>query len=168
MFKLTLLLISLVLYTKSNTCTNTVPTQVSDCTNQQTSTNYCCYVQGVTNNNNTKMCYDVPVTSYAGVKTVTIRGSVYTMDCGANLAPITPLATCGPANATSKSDCMIKSTFENSCCYNPGYGNVTRNCYWLGAKYEGSIIWAGLELDCAGGYLSYSLFFVFLLLTIVF
>ena len=132
---------------------------------------YCCHYSG-----STKFCKTVPYSSYRGENTKDyIAGEFYTVTCPKGHKTYA-LEQCGNAfeEAKSLSDCKKYSTFVDSCCYyktpeNGKNNNFKENsCYWLGSKYEGTINWAGIELECYQKYLNSSLFLIIFIILVLF
>lgn len=159
-------------FTSNYTCTTTNPITPDACYNQTTNVgNLCCYIQGLQNYTTDKMCISIPSDSYEGNSLTTYNNSEYSISCKTNNTS-TLLASCGSSNAQSKSDCSIRSSTVNSCCYYENisftYANSTTSsgCYWLGTKYSGNIYWAGINLDCTGNYINYSFYILFILFSL--
>ena len=134
---------------------------------------YCCYYKPLIPYNETGECKTVPYSSYfKGLIREYINGSLYNLTCNKNKTTFA-LEECG--NIHKKKDASIKnckkySTFVDSCCFYNGKKNnnidhgqqeFEKGCYWLGSKYEGSIEWAGISLECNQNYLNYSIFYIF-------
>ena len=133
---------------------------------------YCCHVTDGTE----KMCKTVPYSSYRGEITKDyINNKLYTVTCPKG-STVYALEQCGNTfeEAKSLSDCKKYSTFVDSCCYyktpeNGKNNNFKENsCYWLGSKYEGTINWAGIELECNQKYLNSSLFLIIFIIFVLF
>ncbi len=132
---------------------------------------YCCHYSGATN-----FCKTVPYSSYRGENFKdSIGDSLYTVTCPQGQKTFA-LEQCGNTfeEAKSLSDCKKYSTFVDSCCYyktpeNGKNNNFKENsCYWLGSKYEGTINWAGIELECNQKYLNSSLFLIIFIILVLF
>lgn len=156
--KLSLLLLCLTLNINQviSTCSDTQPVTASDCTNQQSFYNYCCYAKGLGSRNDT-LCYEIPKTAYSGSSSATLNGTTYSVNCGNVSQSFTPLAICGPSKPASVDDCKLGSTNLISCCYNSGYGNISPACYNLQTKYKGKLNWANIDLECSAEYLNFSM-----------
>jgi hypothetical protein len=168
---LTIFAVLNVIYSQNNlgssfTCSSVIPTKNSDCTTAKTNTgNLCCYLSGLQSYSTEQMCLSIPSVSYTGAKTYVLNGKTYMIDCGVQItASATILNSCGPSPAVGKEDCQTGSSFSNSCCW----ADKQQGCYWLGTKYRGETNWAGMKLDCASSYLTFSMTFVLFFLAFVF
>lgn len=138
----------------NSTCTDTTPSTITDCTSQNSGSNYCCFAHGLGKNFNSTFCYEMPRIAYTGTNSINFNKTTYILDCGTITSYIPPLDFCGPSNPTSLDDCKLGSNNYVSCCYNNGYSNISPNCYNIQAKYKGKITWANLDLDCGAEYIS--------------
>ena len=135
---------------------------------------YCCHYY---HDESTQSCKTVPYSSYRGENTKDyIIDKLYTVTCP-KAHKTYALEQCGNAfeEAKSLSDCKKYSTFVDSCCYYKTSENNEKSkdfkensCYWLGSKYEGTINWAGIELECNQKYLNSSLFLIIFIILVLF
>ena len=153
----------------------------SDCINSNASgtyPDYCCYYKPLIPYNETGECKTIPYFSYfKGLNREYINGTLYNVTCNANRTTFA-LEECGDIHRkweASLKNCKKHSTPLDSCCYYSGKKNNNNNtdhgqqefekgCYWLGSKYEGSINWAGITLECNQNYLNYYVFYILLFL----
>ena len=161
-------------YSTSYTCTTTNPSTPDTCYNQSTNAgNLCCYIQGIQNYSTDRMCLSIPSDSYLGESTTRYNGKEYSISCKTTTTPAL-LSSCGTSSAGSQSDCATSSSYTNSCCYFSGFTSTSNKsatpagCYWLGTKYSGTVTWAGLSLNCAGDYITYSTYILFALIALLF
>lgn len=159
--------------TSDLTCmnSNTAPTKASDCTSRTTlSGNDCCLLTGVGDNSNNMLCLSIPSSSLTSELTYYYNGKTYNIDCGSVQTTTTALPTCGPSSAASQKDCATGSSYVNSCCWHTKVSNSTApsGCYWLGSKYSGNVVWAGIDLDCNASYTSLSMLLIFFSLALLF
>ena len=131
-------------------------------------------------NNEEGSCKLVPYSAYYKSKYIEyIDGKLYEVNCDDIDKKPYALEECGNTYKKDKAslkECKKYSTFVDSCCYyseknkkdDDPVVNVTdqliEGCYWLGSKYEGSIFWAGVRLECFNKYLQFSLYSLIFLL----
>ena len=136
--------------------------------------NVCCFFEKVMTEDDTTEethCKEIPFSSYTKSETKEyFNGKLFNVSCPEVSKENFNLEQCGNIYNTnpSKKDCRKYSTYVDSCCYYSGEKNdddpenkgepFKKGCYWLGSKYEGSIIWAGARLECSFKFLNYSLF----------
>jgi hypothetical protein len=147
-----LLTTNIILINTQQTCNLITPNSKDDCLGKSKPDELCCFLTAPNLNTNKSICHSLPISSYSGEPAYTVNGNTYFIDCGVNVNP-TPLPVCGPKGPLSVKNCMTGSSYTNSCCYNPN----TQTCYWLGTKYTGETVWAGLRLSCNGYYYSVSM-----------
>jgi hypothetical protein len=157
-------------------CASTVPTKESDCFNASTdSGEYCCYLTGLINYSNEKLCLNIPQSAYTGETKYAYNNKVYNIAC--NFSGKTTILEKCSGTPDSKKGCSTGSSFTNSCCYyektktdspNEKVQNTETGCYWLGTKYSGEISWAGLKLSCSENFLTLSSSLIFILFLFLF
>ena len=130
----------------------------------------CCYFEGEIDKNK-KYCKTVPFSSLTKLESKEYFDDIlFNVKCQNFKKDNYNLERCGNIynDNPSKKDCRKYSTYVDSCCYYSGEKNdddpdnngetFKKACYWLGSKYEGSIVWAGARLECSFKFLNYSLF----------
>ena len=150
-------------YTYSQTCMTVVPQSEQDCTKYNDNKELCCFLTAPNLNIDSKLCYSLPMSSFAGETTIYYRGHSYLLNCGIKKDK-TSLPICGPSSPLSRKDCMTGSTFSNSCCLDKD----NKRCVWLGTKFVGETEWAGLNLDCSGENYRISIFILIAIVSIIF
>lgn len=134
-----------------------------------------------TENEKTNFCYSVPYSSRMEdiMSYDVINDTLYKVSCNNSThkkknGP-TVLARCGEdVENPSVGKCKKYSSYVDSCCYYNGteidngytYPPTTKGCYWLGAKFDGEILWGGMKLKCSSTY--YTVSFSLLILSILF
>ena len=127
-----------------------------------------------------KFCYSVPYSSRMDdfLTYDVINDTLYKVDCEKTTHAknnSTVLARCGEdVENPSVGKCKKYSSYVDSCCYYNGteidngytYPKTTKGCYWLGAKFDGEILWGGMKLKCSSTY--YTVSFSILILSILF
>ena len=149
----------------------------------------CCYYSAIDTNaqnrrleeqNKSNFCYSVPYSSRMDdfLTYDVINDTLYKVECENTTNPknnSTVLARCGEdVDNPSVGKCKKYSSYVDSCCYYNGteidngytYPKTTKGCYWLGAKFDGEILWGGMKLKCTSTY--YTVSFSFLILSILF
>ena len=125
-------------------------------------------------------CKLVPYSAYYKSNYIEyIDGKLYEVTCDEIGKKPYALEECGNTYKKDKAslkECKKYSTFVDSCCYYSEKNKkdddpvvnvtdqLTEGCYWLGSKYEGSIFWAGVRLECFNKYLQFSLYSLIFLL----
>ena len=148
-------------------CQSTTPNQASDCLAQPTNTgNICCFISSIQSSD--KKCISIASSFLNGQESYFYNNQNYLITCPGNTWQKTILGKCGTGTEIKTSECAVSSSFVNSCCYNADTSNGLEGCYWLGSKYSGTANWGGLNLDCAGNFVSFSFSLIFIILMIVF
>ena len=145
----------------------------------------CCVYKAVDesslNGNQKEFCHSVPYSSRMEdiMQYDVINDTLYKVSCNNSTQKKkngpTVLARCGEdVENPSVGKCKKYSSYVDSCCYYNGteidngytYPPTTKGCYWLGAKFDGEILWGGMKLKCSSTY--YKLSFSILILSILF
>lgn len=137
-------------------------------------------IENRSGNDDDKFCYSVPYSSrMEGISEYdVINDTLYKVECD-NTANTkkksTVLARCGEdVEKPSVGKCKKYSSYVDSCCYYNGteidngytYPITPAGCYWLGAKFDGEILWGGMKLKCSSTY--YTVSFSLLIVSILF
>ena len=166
----------------NETCLQKNATASEDCTKfngPNLHDELCCYYSAVDNSND-KFCHSVPYSSRMEniMSYDVINDTLYEVTCNNEShykKDSTVLARCGEdVDNPSVGKCKKYSSYVDSCCYYNGteidngytYPKTTKGCYWLGAKFDGEILWGGMKLKCTSTY--YTVSFSFLILSILF
>ena len=149
---------------------------LKDCIDKTTGNkykDYCCFFEELNEHVENKdeldkFCKTVPYSSfYTGYNREYLNGKLYNVTCKTKDEKTFALEQCGNIYKTgdaSLKNCKEYSTFVDSCCFfsgkfdeniNQGKQKLEKGCYWLGSKYEGTIQWAGAELECHHNFLNY-------------
>ncbi len=177
----------MIFYAKSESCESITPTNSTDCFRFNVPGKYpdlCCYLNS--SNPTESKCKMIPYSAYySGYTKEFIKDKIYSVECDPTLTnniKTYALEQCGNINEkkeASKNNCKKYSSFVDSCCYYSGKNDendpviqsslsLDEGCYWLGAKYEGEIFWAGARLQCSNKYLKYTFsLFYFLLISLL-
>jgi hypothetical protein len=145
-----ILFTSMISYILTQSCENTTPSIILDCSKQSTSTNSCCFYKL----NGNPMCKWLGSKSN---KTVVVDGT--TMQCDNPRG-----TTCGNIIPKIASDCSQFGFSTNSCCL--GELNGVKGCYWWAQYYSGTTTYDGMNITCQAGYLKGSLILLLLALLI--
>ena len=184
-----LILITIPFTKQQNTkCSTITPGNVADCSDFNSPGMYgdlCCYLESI--DASSKKCISMPFSAYLTyVDYYNLNNTLYKMTCNNESRynkTIAVLNRCGgEVNNPSMKKCKKYSSYVDSCCYYNGksddneygelYPDTDEGCYWLGAKYKGSISWGGMKLKCDCQFLKIQkwtlLIFVFTVLKIIF
>lgn len=145
----TFILLSLINLFKTEFCGSYLPYNVTDCTRLSTISGYCCYYS-VPDSEMANMCKSISIADYPNTQGYTVIGTNnFTINCG-NTYTSNTATKCGNTTSTPKlaTHCNIYSSTTDSCCYY-NYAQE-QGCYWLGAKYEGSVPYGNFILECGG------------------
>ena len=143
----------------------------------------CCIYSAIDNSisdPNKEFCHSVPYSSRMEdiMQYDVINDTLYKVNCNNEShfkKKSTVLARCGEdVENPSVGKCKKYSSYVDSCCYYNGteidngytYPPTTKGCYWLGAKFDGEILWGGMKLKCSSTY--YTVSFSLLILSILF
>ena len=125
-------------------------------------------------------CRPIPYSARININYDIIDGKLYTVKCdpkeqdGTKKKEITVLQRCGEdVTNPSVKKCKKYSSYVDSCCYWNGKDTIgdnlrpypdpkdnegqDRGCYWLGAKFDGTIYWGTMKLKCGSFYQKISL-----------
>ncbi len=170
-------------------CSKKTPSSQEDCTNLNSAGMYgdlCCYLESISESSE-KKCISIPFSAYLSyVEYYNLNGILYKITCDIKNryekknAVLNPCG--GKVSHPNMKKCKKYSSYVDSCCYYNGkeeeneyvdlYPDTEEGCYWLGAKYKGTISWGGMKLKCNCQFLKiqkWTLFiFVFTVLNIIF
>ncbi len=126
-----------------------VAENISDCTGKSKPGNRCCHLSTMFETN-FSICIQLSSSVYDGLKTYSMGGILYNIDCGEeefdsykNVRSGTP---CGRADPQNVEDCRKYSTLKSSCCLTTT--KESTGCYHIGRKYSGVVPMAGGKLEC--------------------
>ena len=151
------------------------PSNVSDCSalsGPNIHDDICClYTEAdVDSTNANKICHSIPYTARTNIKYDYFDTHLYSVECDDSLKhkEYTVLARCGEDESNpNQKKCQKYSSYVDSCCYWNGqdlieggelYRSSGRGCYWLGAKFDGNIVWGSMKLKCNSVYQTVSLY----------
>ena len=176
-------------YQQSMSCSKSTPSSLKDCSQYNSPGMYgdlCCYYEPI-NSTIAKKCVSIPFSAYLSYVTYSsIDNTLYKVTCDNSTRydkKEAVLNRCGgEVNNPSMKKCKKYSSYVDSCCYYNGneedneygelYPSTDKGCYWLGAKYKGTISWGGMKLKCDCQFLKFGkwtfLIFVFTVLNIIF
>lgn len=145
------------------------PTNVTECTDQSDSSNYCCMLSSPGYDPLQTKCVSMSKQEYTG-QYLYVQDNVYwRLNCGD--LPITMEAglNCGNPNPVQPTDCWLTSSDDSSCCYYLSNNLTgTPGCMWLGEKNFGNITQntpKNILLTCSGHTL---IVYFYLILTLSF
>ena len=152
--------------------TTNIENYKDDCLNKNKNSKYekfHCYIEAIYPKNESDYdCIEIPFSSYyTGFSKYHRNNTLYDVTCSSNTKNIEKtfvLEQCGNKYGKKNFDnCKEYSSLVDSCCYfsgnldrsvDQGEQRLEKGCYWLGSKYEGTIKWAGAELECFQKYLN--------------
>ena len=145
----------------------------------------CCFYKSVEEESEDEgsskgFCRPIPYSARININYDIIDGKLYTVKCdpkeqdGTKKKEITVLQRCGEdVTNPSVKKCKKYSSYVDSCCYWNGKDTIgdnlrpypdpkdnegqDRGCYWLGAKFDGTIYWGTMKLKCGSFYQKISL-----------
>ena len=138
----------------------------------------CCFYKPA-DGNGENYCRPIPYSARMHIKYDIIDDKLYNVECNeeeekTKKKEITVLQRCGEdVTNPSVKKCKKYSSYVDSCCYWNGKDTIgdnlrpypdpkdnegqDRGCYWLGAKFDGTIYWGTMKLKCGSFYQKISL-----------
>ena len=111
--------------------------------------------------NSIARCHSIPYTARTNILYDYFEGELYSVSLHETQNTTkekgyTVLARCGEdVSNPNQKKCQKYSSYVDSCCYWNGkdlieggepYPLSKRGCYWLGAKFDGKIVWGSMKL----------------------
>ena len=119
------------------------------------------------------ICHSIPYSARTNITYDYYNGTLYKGNCSeaqlvSKKKESNVLARCGEdVSNPNQKKCQKYSSYVDSCCYWNGkdlieggepYPSSGRGCYWLGAKFDGKIVWGSMKLKCSSVYQTVSLY----------